>query len=250
MHLKKFSIEDDELVRGICADIAHVRERAIARATESDLRQISASMRNIVSDFHKSWRLMKMPTPVAIINAKRLNVFDGLRFAYSADVWGDTVEAKGLNGGGFSFSPTEISGTSTTGEKTYAHIETGVLQSVEWRGAERATIDEVLEDYKFRFTDYLQSCAIYSCPIKIARERIVRYVADTRGGTHYDRGGSKKKKAEDYSILDSISLGDDMHGRDPVFLSFLSICQEITKSADVISFEEKCAAELPPPRRR
>jgi hypothetical protein len=123
-----------------------------------------------------------------------------------------------------------------------AEILPGVPVSISWG-------DVDLVKKRLNLKDFLNSACIYFKGTAISRHNLIKYVANTKGGSHYDPGGvSPKSQAKKFEILRTLEnegmsgLEVAMNGRNPVHHELASVIQSIISSPEL----QKLSQVVPP----
>jgi len=87
---------------------------------------------------------------------------------------------------------------------------------------------------------FLNNPCIYVRGIRISRHELIRYIANTKGGTHYDpKGLSPKSRKDNFPLLRELEktgfagLGIKVNSRNLVHHELSSIIQSVLRSAEV-----------------
>ena len=107
-------------------------------------------------------------------------------------------------------------------------------------------------EYQFSLSDFKNSCAVYFRGQKMSREQVVKYVAHKKGGAHLDNKRAKNEQA--YRALDAAiksgfwfgagQTGNRHPGKNAIYLTLISIGQNLTSSPDILRFMEAAQAHL------
>ena len=96
------------------------------------------------------------------------------------------------------------------------------------------------QNYPVRLEIFLKQTSFSISGVKINREEIIKFVANKRGGAHYDsrrepeRAGAKGELEKKYMFLDKIINGEmRVADKNAVYYELLSIGQRLIKSNDV-----------------
>lgn len=95
------------------------------------------------------------------------------------------------------------------------------------------------QNYPVKLSKFMRQISFMINGVKINREEVVKYVANKRGGAHYDssrsteKSGSKGELEQKFVLLDGVHDGVIMADKNSVYYELLSIGQRLIKSNDV-----------------
>lgn len=92
----------------------------------------------------------------------------------------------------------------------------------------------------FKLAAFLTAPAVVVEGTPISRRDVVKYVANKRGGAHFDM--SRKEDEEAYRLLDSVLDKFQVAAQRSVFFELLSIGQAVARSADAKKLREELTA--------
>ncbi len=99
--------------------------------------------------------------------------------------------------------------------------------------------DLIGQSSPIKLTKFMKQVSFMIDGIRINREEVVKYIANKRGGAHYDgsrndkKPGSKGDLEKKFMALDSIHAGTRMADKNAVYYELLSIGQRLVSSQDV-----------------
>jgi len=99
--------------------------------------------------------------------------------------------------------------------------------------------DLIGKNHPIKLTKFMKQISFMIDGTKINREETIKYIANKRGGAHYDpsrndqKPGSKGDLERKYLLLDSIHDGTVMADKNAVYYELLSIGQRLISSHDV-----------------
>lgn len=95
------------------------------------------------------------------------------------------------------------------------------------------------QNYPVKLSKFMKQISFMINGVKINREEVVKYIANKRGGAHYDdsrnteKSGSKGDLEKKFVLLDGIHDGMIMADKNSVYYELLSIGQRLVGSYDV-----------------
>lgn len=95
------------------------------------------------------------------------------------------------------------------------------------------------QSYPVKLSKFMKQTSFMINGVRINREEVVKYIANKRGGVHYDRSrntekpGSKGELEKKFSLLDGIHGGIVTADKNSVYYELLSIGQRLISSHDV-----------------
>ncbi|MFZ3122766.1 MAG: hypothetical protein WA104_05315 [Thermodesulfovibrionales bacterium] len=101
---------------------------------------------------------------------------------------------------------------------------------------EKSSIGQI---YPVKLSLFMKQISFMVNGVKINREEVIKYIANKRGGAHYDssrktdKTGSKGELEKKYSLLDKIHKGTFVADKNAVYYELLSIGQRLIESNDV-----------------
>jgi hypothetical protein len=233
----KLSAPDRELVELTLEDLRHIAKETEPACDDHQLRRVSVQLRHLLVEdaFVRSWKLLRLQPKSPFIVAPRLRA-DDLQPNDFAVAGGGQIGGTAI--GNIKFMPDR----ALSGDEVKALYE-------------REKNDMT---FTFSLSDFKDSCAVHVSGKKITRKQLVQFVANKKGGAHFDK--SRKKDEEAYSALDSVlangfvfggqagqSGQQALTGKNGVFLELLSIGQFLTQSPDTKHFMEVAEAYLKTP---
>lgn len=99
--------------------------------------------------------------------------------------------------------------------------------------------DLIDQSYSVKLSKFMKQTSFMINGVKINREEVIKYIANKRGGAHYDRSrktertGSKGDLEKKFTLLDGIHDGLVMADKNSVYYELLSIGQRLIGSHDV-----------------
>lgn len=95
------------------------------------------------------------------------------------------------------------------------------------------------QSYPVKLSLFMKQISFIVNGVKINRQEVVKYIANKRGGAHYnsvrkiDKAGSKGKLEKKYTLLDNIHKSIYVADKNAVYYELLSIGQRLVGSPDV-----------------
>ncbi len=95
------------------------------------------------------------------------------------------------------------------------------------------------QNYSLKLTKFMKQVSFMINGIKINREEVLKYIANRRGGAHYDNSrktkklGSKGDLEKKFILLDSVHASTVVADKNSVYYELLSIGQRLIGSHDV-----------------
>lgn len=95
------------------------------------------------------------------------------------------------------------------------------------------------QSYPAKLSKFMKQISFIINGVRINREEVVKYIANKRGGAHYDssrrteKHGSKGELEKKFTLLDGIHDGSVMADKNAVYYELLSIGQRLISSYDV-----------------
>jgi hypothetical protein len=80
---------------------------------------------------------------------------------------------------------------------------------------------------------YLDSPCLLTRGVRIPRRELIRYIANKKGGGHYDEKRDRKGDPRSFGALDSLIGAAQLAGKDAVYFELLSIGQALIKSPQI-----------------
>lgn len=88
--------------------------------------------------------------------------------------------------------------------------------------------------YTIKLSKFMKQVSFKIRNVKINREEVIKYIANKKGGAHYDSSREKNRDLEvKYSLLDSIYSNSSILDKNAVYYELLSIGQRLIGSNDV-----------------
>ena len=93
--------------------------------------------------------------------------------------------------------------------------------------------------YPEKLSLFMKQISFVISGVKINREEVIKYIANKKGGAHYDDSrkidiiGPKGELEKKYSLLDNIHNGTYTADKNAVYYELLSIGQRLIESNDV-----------------
>jgi len=223
--------EERDLVNVVRSDIRYLQSQTVSPKTDDELRRTSVELRKLLMHglLINCWKLVGRSGQPTII-APKLDVSDLPPNSFAV--------AGGANLGGYeisNFSMRSGPGAAITPEAM----------------KERAESAKAALTWPFGLNEYRDSIALFVSGKKIKRGQIVNYVANKKGGAHYDPGRTRKKDEEIFAFLDHADAfgmtfgGSEQHdGLNSVYLELLAIGQHVSTSPDIIAMLKDCDAAV------
>lgn len=95
------------------------------------------------------------------------------------------------------------------------------------------------QNYPVKLSLFMKQVSFIINGVKINREEVIKYIANKRGGAHYDdsrkidKTGSKGELEKKYALLDNIHKSTSVADKNAVYYELLSIGQRLIASHDV-----------------
>lgn len=95
------------------------------------------------------------------------------------------------------------------------------------------------QNYPVKLSLFMKQISFIISGVKINREEVIKYIANKRGGAHFDssrkinRTGSKGDLEKKYASLDNIHMSISVADKNAVYYELLSIGQRLIASHDV-----------------
>ena len=100
------------------------------------------------------------------------------------------------------------------------------------------------QNYPVKLTKFMKQISFLINGVKINREEVIKYIANKRGGAHYDgsrktdKVGSKGDLEKKFKLLDDIHRSTIVADKNSVYYELLSIGQRLINSPDVKRIRE------------
>jgi hypothetical protein len=203
--------EDGELLAIVKSDLAFLEDEWDQSIDEQSLRRSSTVLRNLLvyDGFGKAWRLAgerAQPQVEAVDLSHALAGLDVHKVAFAT--------AGGALSGGVEVAAALV----------YPNAMSPELIS------ERAAKGPGPPRRKYRLSEFLASPAVVVDGVLVNRRNVIQYIANKRGGAHFDM--SRKKDEEAYRLLDKVMNAFQVAEHRSVFFELLAIGQAVAQSPD------------------
>lgn len=211
---------DPELIRIVSEDLDYLNDEWSQDIDDASLRRSSPILRSLLIE----GQLMKVVnmlneqamvmTPLISMNEDRLND-PSIVFYQSGGANYKGMEVQFVSYGNRALSPDEV-------KKVYEEQK-----------------ELIGKNHPIKLTKFMKQVSFMINGTKINREEVVKYIANKRGGAHYDgsrndqKSGSKGDLEKKFMLLDSIHDGTVMADKNAVYYELLSIGQRLIASNDV-----------------
>lgn len=224
---------DFELIALVHDDLKHLEAVAAPPIAAATPRRIAGDLRRLCLDgmINRAWRMTGFEKEPKIIAEKmREELMTPAAFVVTGAKTNSMV----------------------IGPTTYQH---GAMSDEKLR--DMAVSWRKYEHFEFRFSEFLESTALYSEDRKISRRQVIQYVANKLGGVHYDVLRTRKQDRESFLILDRARAGGLVFGgfvmgdSDIIEEGFgiasmviIGVAQAISSSPDIEALLQRCAQLL------
>lgn len=228
--------DERELVRTVLADLKYLRDEWDEAIEEDALRRNSPVLRRLLieGDYSRAWRA------VGLAKEPRIKSFD-----MAAQVQGLTPERISFaQHGGANYN-----GMRVLGATAYS----GVLSDAEMKARAERTLAMVNNMAQCGLTEFMKQTCMFvggrgaGLPaLPVTRHQLIKYVANKRGGAHYDTSRSPLNKSEMvYLALDGVfKMGSCVAELQSAYFELLSIGRAIADSDDAQAFTERASQAL------
>lgn len=211
---------DIDLIKIVSEDLDYLAEEWTQDIDDSSLRRASPVLRSLLIEN----QLMK----VANILSEEINIMAPCISKY--DVHMNDPSIVFYQSGGAKYKGMEIQflkhlNRAKSPEEIKADYE-----------REKSSIGQ---NYPVKLSLFMKQISFIINGVKINREEVIKYIANKRGGAHYDssrktdRTGSKGELEKKYVLLDNIHESTSVADKNAVYYELLSIGQRLIASHDV-----------------
>lgn len=213
-------IIDNELIKIVFEDLHYLMDEWTQDIDDASLRRASPVLRSLLIDH----QLMK----VANMLNEKVNVLLPLISKYDNDFNDPSLVY--YQAGGAKYKGIEVQSLVRLNRiKSQEDIKEEFEKQKKYYG----------QNYSIKLTKFMKQASFVINGIKINREEVVKYIANKRGGVHFDssrktdKSGSGKSLENKFILLDGIHNGTIVANKNAVYYELLSIGQRLVGSLDI-----------------
>ena len=211
---------DHELIRIVSEDLDYLNDEWNQDIDDASLRRSSPVLRSLLIEGYLM-RVVNMLNEQVMVMTPLISMKEDLLndpsiiFYQAGGAKYKGMEVQFLSQGNRALSPEEI-------KKSYEEQK-----------------ELIGKNHPIKLTKFMKQVSFMINGIKINREEVIKYIANKRGGAHYDgsrndkKPGSKGDLERKFILLDSIHSGTVMADKNAVYYELLSIGQRIIASHDI-----------------
>lgn len=209
-----------ELIRIVGEDLIYLKEEWNQDISDASLRRASPTMRNLLIEGN----LLK----VANLLNEQITVLAPEISRFESQL--DDPYISFYQCGGAKYK-----GVTVQSMKMYSRALSGKEIKEDYE-RDKNSMDR---SYAVKLSKFLKQCSFVIEGVKINREEVIKYLANKRGGAHYDpsrdidKKGSKGELEQKYKLLDKVHDGMISCDKNAVYFELLSIGQRLVNSPDV-----------------
>lgn len=223
----------------VIGDLRFLERYGTHEVSEDELRNVSGKLRHLMENrsarLQRAWSLSGLGGLGQITALKLRPSTSLLGFGYAGGAIDKTqnrnasteilpMETRVITGNG-------ESGASALSGLDWIHLGTNDEPAVD------TTMNPELDpfvEHQFSFGDYPKSYILFSNRQKVAREQVVKYIANIRNGVHDGNlERAAKGDASAFRLLNAVSKRT-VFGRGAEYYSFLSIVQNLVNAPDIV----------------
>lgn len=216
---------DNELIKIVAEDLEYLANDWSQDIDDPSLRRASPVLRSLLID----GQLMKV---VNMLN-EEISVMAPLISKYEDELHDSSVVF--YQSGGAKYKGIEVMFVK---EKNIA------MSPAEIKAEYEKQKNIIGQNYPLKLSKFMKQISFLVKGIKINREEVIKYIANKRGGAHFDssrktdKAGSKGDLENKFKMLDEIHKGITVADKNAVYYELLSIGQRLINSHDVKRIRE------------
>ena len=211
---------DHELIRVVSEDLDYLSDEWNQDIDDASLRRSSPVLRSLLIEGHLM-RVVNMLNEQVMLMTPLVSMKE------------DTLNDPSIvfyQSGGANYKGMEVQFTSQRNR---------ALSPEEIKETYEEQKELIGKNHPIKLTKFMKQVSFMINGTKIDREEVIKYIANKRGGAHYDgsrneqKPGSKGNLERKFMLLDTIHSGTAMADKNAVYYELLSIGQRIVASHDV-----------------
>lgn len=210
---------DHELIKIVAEDLTYLSEEWNQKIDDASLRRSSPVLRSLLIE----GQLIKV---MNMLN-EELSVMAPLVSKYEDSLIDDSTTF--YQSGGAKFQGSEVQ---------FLIISNRAKGPEEIKESYERQKDLIGNSYPLKLSKFMKQTSFYMGGTHINREEVVKYIANKRGGAHYDNSRNTEKSGSKGELERKFQLLDDVHGamavadKNAVYYELLSIGQRLINSQD------------------
>lgn len=216
---------DIELIKIVSEDLDYLSEEWTQDIDDASLRRTSPVLRSLLIE--------NQLINVANMLGEKINIMAPCISRY--DIYLNDPSIIFYQSGGAKYEGTEIQ---------FLRHRTGAMSPEERKANYEREKTSIGQNYPVKLSLFMKQISFIINGVKINREEVIKYIANKRGGAHFDssrkidRTGSKGELEKKYTLLDNIHMSTSVADKNAVYYELLSIGQRLITSHDVIRIRQ------------